>query len=326
MFQSATFKLTTWYLLLLMIISLIFSLAVYRIVTIEVDSRLEWMQNTVEVISGVDTFESASSQIISNLLYINLMVFIGGGITSFLLARRTLRPIQEAHEAQSRFTSDASHELRTPLAAIKTEVEVALRDKSSSKQDYEDVLRSNLEEVEKLSRLSEMLLNLSKLDHNKLERRAVNLYDITKDALRRFGAGAKRVHINISKHSFVEGNEAALHELASILIDNALKYSPAGSAITINISQRNRQAYFDISNSGPGIDRGDLPHIFNRFYRADASRNKKTREGYGLGLALAKKIVELHEGELSVTSTPDESTSFTVMLPLAQKIMPKNGQ
>ncbi|OYX43457.1 hypothetical protein B7Y94_01300 [Candidatus Saccharibacteria bacterium 32-49-12] len=149
LFQSATFKLTVWYLAILVTLSLIFSVAIYAIAFTELNNRLENLQrgltgNDFIVITPdhartdqyrLNQSRQASEQLISSLFYVNLIVFVGGGIGSYLLARRTLDPIQRSHEAMSRFTSDASHELRTPLAAMKTELEVALRDDSLSTED-----------------------------------------------------------------------------------------------------------------------------------------------------------------------------------------------
>jgi two-component system sensor histidine kinase CiaH len=326
MFQSATLKLTGWYLLILMVTSILFSVAIFETTSNEINVRLTRLQNSLQARSGfipppgdnlrTDESNDASVRISMGLLYANLLIFVTGGVMSFLLARRTLRPIQEAHEAQSRFTSDASHELRTPLAAMKAEIEVTLRDRQATKQDLEEVLHSNLEEVEKLSRLSEMLLSLSRLDHDKLERTAVNLVDVTNDVIRLYKQPPERISVKTTAHSLVEGNESALTELISILVDNALKYSPKDSLVSIVIARRNHYASFEITNTGPGIVATTLPHIFDRFYRADTSRTNGHQKGYGLGLALAKKIVELHNGELSASSAPDHATIFTVLLPL----------
>ena len=326
MFQSATLKLTGWYLLILMVTSILFSIVIYQTTSNEINIRLEQLQVRLLARSGflspsddnlrADQANEAADRISAGLLYANLIIFITGGMVSFLLARRTLQPIQRAHEAQSRFTSDASHELRTPLATIKTEIEVALRDKQATKTDLEQVLHSNLEEVEKLTRLSEMLLSLSRLDHDKLERTAINLRDITRDVVRQHNQPPDRIKVTTKSQALVEGNEAAMSELVSILIDNALKYSPADSTISVNLSRRNHHACFEISNGGPGIEATTLPHIFDRFYRADDSRTKSYQKGYGLGLALAKKIVELHNGEMYASSEPDHLTTFTVLFPV----------
>lgn len=188
-----------------------------------------------------------------------------------------------------------------------------------TKKDLEAILKSNLEEVEKLSKLSEMLLNLSRLDHDKLERSAVDLADVTRDVLTRFGKPKKRIALSSSRQSVVEGNEAAIIELVIILVDNALKYSPDDSYVDIVITRSNRSVRFVIRNTGPGIDPSKLPYIFDRFFRADTSRTTQSQRGFGLGLSLAKKIVELHNGELQVSSEPNVMTTFVCTLPVSSR-------
>jgi signal transduction histidine kinase len=199
---------------------------------------------------------------------------------------------------------------------MRAEIEVALRDKKATKKDLDEVLKSNLEEVDKLTSLSQMLLNLSRLDHDKLETKNINIKLVTETVIKRRNVTASRILLKASKHAMTTGNEAALTELVSILIDNALKYSPQTSQVVINVFRRDKKICFEIINSGDGIDEAKLPFIFDRFYRADNSRT--SREGYGLGLSLAKKIVELSHGDLTVTSTPSQSTIFTVLLPVPQ--------
>jgi len=328
MFKSATLKLTGWYLLILMVTSIVFSMAIYESTFSEVSFRLDRLQNSLRLEPGfvpdltnnltASEASDASAHIVTELVYANLVILIGGGFISYFLARRTLRPIEEAHDAQARFTSDASHELRTPLAAMRSEIEVTLRDKNSTKEELEAVLKSNIEEVDKLTNLSEMLLNMSRLDHDKLELTAVDIFDLAKQVAEIYDKSNHRVVIKAAKHPLVEANEAAILELISVLVDNALKYSPEDSLVHIAIASSNRHAKFSVKNTGPGIDAEALPHIFDRFYRADNSRAKHVNKGYGLGLALAKRIVELHNGELSATSTPGKTTIFSVDLPLIQ--------
>lgn len=327
MFESATFKLTGWYLLILMLISFIFSGAIYQITTNELSNRLERLQNTLVLIPGIPQVSSdvrdveataASRKILNGLAYANLIIFISGGIGSYFLARRALRPIQVAHEAQSRFTSDASHELRTPLATMKTEIEVALIDDSSTTDELKSILRSNLEEIEKLTSLSDMLLHLSRLEHDKLERAAINLDNVIRDVMKQYAPSSKRIDVKTAL-LYVDGNQTAICELVALLIDNALKYSPSHSRISLNVIKKGRQGQLTITNSGKGIPADVLPYVFNRFYRSDNSRTHQSTKGFGIGLAIAKKIVELHSGELSVTSAPGGDTTFIVRLPLVQK-------
>lgn len=329
MFQSATLKLTAWYLAIIMAVSLLFSIAIYQINFHEVNVRLENLQRGItsqfdtqapqSFISGTDLrqvqSDQAALQMLISLLYINIFILVAGGAGSYFLARRTLRPIEEAHEAQSRFTSDASHELRTPLTAIKAEIEVALRDKVIDPIEARELLQSNLEEVDKLIQLSEMLLSLSRLDYDTLTKEKLDLPEVLKIALKPHKSAIKRFDITTRKNAYVEGDKAAITELMTILIDNALKYSPEHSKISIRMFQRMRAVGFEISNSGPQIDEKALPHIFDRFYRGDTSRTNSTRNGYGLGLAIAKKIIDVHEGDIFVQSTK-EKTTVTFYLPI----------
>lgn len=325
MFKSATLKLTVWYAGSIICISLLFSVLIYSIASTEVGSQIDYYtQESLRQYSSLDTailqklhdsqINKANSNLISSLIFTNICIWLAGGIGSYYLARRTLHPIEEVHEAQSRFTSDASHELRTPLASMKLELEVALRDASLSKQEMRSLLGSNLEEVNKLTKLSQTLLQLSRLDHDNIIREKVDLAVVVTDVIDRLKA-SDRVKITNLHSLHVFANELSVEELLTILLDNALKYSPSNSTVHITLIKRKSMAGFEVTNSGEGISADVLPHIFDRFYRVDSSRTSGDKKGYGLGLSLAKKIVELHSGELTVSSAPQHDTTFTVLLP-----------
>lgn len=323
MFKSATFKLTSWYLGIIVAISLLFSIVIYAIATRELATRIELIQPAQNYNGTLQQFfllrdtqlHAAEASLIASLVISNLCIWTVGGICSYYLARRTLQPIEEAHEAQSRFVSDASHELRTPLASMKTELEVALRDHSLSPKDTRELLESNLEEVNKLTELSGNLLQLSRLEVAAIKEK-VALEPALRAALRRFGKEGKRVTIQSPKAATITGNRLQVEEIATILIDNALKYSPASTSVIISFTATKQLAGFSIQNEGDGIPETSLPYIFDRFYRIDRSRTSQdTNKGYGLGLSLAKKIVEQHNGELSVSSAANGLTTFTVLLP-----------
>lgn len=318
-----------------MAISITFSVVIYQLNYREVSFRLENLQHSI--IDGFnapapfdlylenyqkspnnllfDESRKASNQMILSLVYINLVVLFAGGLGAYFLARRTLRPIEEAHEAQSRFTSDASHELRTPLAAMKAELEVNLRDPKLEIGEARELLESNLEEVNKLIQLSETLLHFSRLDHDKLELSTIDLSALLADILKRYPSETKRFDITARKKAKTRANETAINELIGILIDNALKYSPAGTKIPIRIFSQRGHIGFEIKNTGDKIPEDKLPKLFDRFYRADTSRTNSSENGYGLGLSIAKKIIDVHHGELTVSST-EEATTFTFYLPI----------
>lgn len=331
MFESATLKLTTWYLLIIMVISILFSVLIYQSASSEVGTRLEQFgQEIAQPLSGTSLtswpglrqaqLTQATHNLLISLIYINCLIFVAGGIASYLMAKRTLKPLEEAHEAESRFVSNASHELRTPLAAMKTELEVALRDPKTSKDEMRELLGSNLEEVDKLTRLSQTLLSLSRLHYDRLTHEPVQFNQLVSETVKHYDTTGKRISLRqTGRPVIIDAHRSSIEELLVILIDNALKYSPPESLVQITVGRRERKALFEISNPGPGIDAKDLPHIFDRFYRADNSRTATEKTSFGLGLSLAKTIVELHHGELSASSALGGVTTFVVLLPLVDK-------
>lgn len=337
MFQSATLKLTAWYLAIIMAISIMFSVVIYQINYHELETRLHnFQQSVVEIAPGIflrtpgfefekqldaprDTQTAeASLKLIWSLVWINLIVFVLGGLGSHWFARRTLAPIEKAHESQSRFTSDASHELRTPLAAMKTELEVSLRDSSLTKKEARELLESNLEEVNGLIALTEMLLKLSRLDSTSLDKEPVDLSDTVRLYVENMKQQKERVELTMRKKAPVYGNEAALHELVSILVDNALKYSPPGTPLSLRVFMQRGSIGLEVKNASKTIPKEHIERLFDRFYRVDQSRTHATTHSYGLGLSIAKKIVDLHGGTITVESK-DETTAFTVLLPIHRK-------
>jgi len=255
-----------------------------------------------------------------HLLEFNMAILVFGGLASYALARRTLKPIEEALDSQTRFTGDASHELRTPLTAMQAEIEVALRDKNLSATEARDLLKSNLEEVDKLKALSDGLLRLARRNGVPEENSVAELEKIITQAIDRHqkSANARKITVNNKTTKLLlRGDHDSLTELMAILLDNAIKYSPRSSEVTASSRRHGKTALISITDEGDGISTADLPHIFDRFYRVDSSRSKNKTDGYGLGLAIAQQIVESHQGSIEVKSAPGKGSTFTAHLPLA---------
>lgn len=335
MFHSAYLKLTAFYVLIVMIISVSFSLVLYRISSQEIGqglnrqtSAIRSLPNSVHFSFSFDDLEqmrleqlaTSSNRLKLNLIYFNLLILVLSSGASYFLAKRTLRPIEEMVDAQNRFTADASHELRTPLTAMKTEIEISMRDKSLSVSDVRQLLGSNLEEIGKLEYLSGALLKLARFkDDLKKDFRPVEIAEVIKEATEKASKLANEKSISIEgkvKKLQVLGDRQSLVELLIILLDNAIKYSPEKSTISIEAFTKDKQVVMTVTDEGQGIKASDLPHIFDRFYRADTSRNKEKIAGYGLGLAIAKQIVELHGGTISAESHPGQGSVFTIKIPL----------
>ena len=332
MLRNATFRLTVSYLAIMMALSILFSIVLYQTSSTELRTglhrQLPYYQQTESPVTGPDLqgfqdLESLASEhrLQLELVLVNLVLLVAGGGVSFWLARRNLMPIEAAFEAQSRFTGDASHELRTPLTAMKTEIEVALRNKALPASEAREVLKSSLEEVAKLEALSNGLLRLAHHDHGEpSDFEAVSLAQVAAGAIERLNGSIKQrpvTVINEVEPIMVMGDGEHLIELLTVLLDNAIKYSPPQADVTLATRLRGGMVYLEVRDKGAGIASADLPHIFDRFYRADVSRSKDKVNGYGLGLSIARKIAELHRGSIEVTSRRGHGSTFIVKLPLA---------
>ncbi len=262
-------------------------------------------------------------RILLRLAEVNLIIFIIAGGLGYLLAGKTLQPIKTMLEEQHRFISDASHELRTPLTSLKTSIEVALRDRQLTLVQARKLLAENIDEVNQLQQLSDNLLTLTQSQsfNQPTDFSPISLLLVTNAAIKKIAPLARSKKQLIKNHSYqikINGVKDQLVELITILLDNAIKYSPPKTVIEIKTKKEGNKAVITIQDHGIGIDEKDLPHIFDRFYRADSARSKNNRDGFGLGLAIDKKIVENHYGTISVKSRINQGTTFIIKLPINQ--------
>jgi signal transduction histidine kinase len=335
-FHKNSLKLAGLYLAIIMCISLFFSAVIYQLSTQELERGLRRpivIQTQGDIPAPFisdqardllnqqarDRYEEARDHVVSRLIVTNLLILLVAGFVSYFLAVRTLRPIEEANESLERFTADASHELRTPLAAMRTEIEVALMDPKLKVSEARKLLESNLEELAKLTALSEGLLKLARRETDHLQD-AVQLKSVIDEAVQRAEPMAARKNIKFDVQQkdaiTVLGDQIGLTEAVHVLLDNAIKYSPEKTTVSVTTTSKQKQAIVQVTDHGVGIQSTDVPHIFERFYRADAARSKRQVEGYGIGLALAKHIVDMHGGTITVASKPDKGTTFTIHLPI----------
>lgn len=252
-----------------------------------------------------------------DFLLMDITLLAGGAVLSYWYAGRALKPIEEAHEQQKRFTSDASHELRTPLTSMKLENEVFLRQKHFSETEARDLITSNLEEVERMERLATNLLSLSQYEHGTAAKTAVAVDKVVKEALarakQRLSKGVRPQYAVRIAPATLQVDRESLVELLTILLDNAAKYGPADGEIIIAGERRDKGYVLAVRDSGPGIAEDDLPHIFERMYRGDKARSSKI-SGHGIGLSLAKQIAEANGATIEASNHPDGGALFVVTL------------
>lgn len=289
-----------------MVINIFFSLIIYRGATAEL-RRIETSQRMRLQVPIRTTFDSeiideTKRRVALSLVYLNAIILGIAGVGGYFLAGKTLGPIKKNMDEQRDFISNASHELRTPLTSLKTEIEVALRDKKMTLAGAKKLLQSNLDDVNKMTSLSNYLLELNKFQRGKdnIKFSKVDLSDIAKKAIDK-----KNVKSHLTS-AIVNGNKESLIELATILIDNAFKYSGSKPKIEVKVSNKT----LEVKDNGMGISVTDLPYVFDRFYRGDKSRQK---DGYGLGLSIAKQIADMHGAKINVTSKIGRGTSFKVI-------------
>ncbi len=233
---------------------------------------------------------------------------------------KMLEGLDKSFTSQRQIVQDISHELKTPLTVLRGQIEVALK-KKRSPDEYEEVLHSGLEEIDKIRRIVDSLLILARLDSHGLtmELKPVEMGAMIKSV-------ADEIHVlsdskNISFHFspkekvFINANDIHMRRLFMNLLENAIKYTPEGGSVRVDIKPDGRLVNVDINDTGIGIAEKDLPYIFDRFYRVDRARSGG--EGFGLGLSLVKSIVQAHRGDIRVRSLPGVGTTFSLFFPLA---------
>ena len=231
--------------------------------------------------------------------------------------------VERGVETQRRFTADASHELRSPLSRLRAEIEVTLR-RPREGAEYEETLRSCLEEVERLSDLTEELLTLAHLDADERPGReapTIALLPIVDQAVRRLASAAGRCAVNVlldpgAEALAVKVGPTAVGLALTNILDNAVKFSPAGGEVEVDVSVGGSHALILVSDDGPGVAPDEMPRLFDRFHRGSAARDSDA-PGFGLGLAISRAVIERQGGRISVDHRGETGATFSVRLPRA---------
>jgi heavy metal sensor kinase len=227
--------------------------------------------------------------------------------------------LQEGAQSQRRFVADASHDMRTPLTVMASEIEVALETHRLAEKDARELLESNREQVEWMARMIDNLLTLASIEGGQLEllRTPTDLRALASEVIARLGSLANITRAQISASgttASVTGDPDRLTQVLTNLVENALKYAGAGAHVRVATWQRNGEAGFTVTDTGPGIPPEAVPHLFDRFFRVDEARSS-ARQGSGLGLAICYEIVRAHGGRIWVDSPEGGGSSFSIALP-----------
>jgi signal transduction histidine kinase len=247
---------------------------------------------------------------------LSVLVAVVGGL---FLTHRALQPARLAFARQQEFIADASHELRTPLTLIRANAEVLLRQRGRLEPRDAALVDDIVTETAHVDRLTTSLLTLARLDAHEfhLETGVVDLSAVASSAVRRVQPLAAEKHLTISEahpgEALVLGDAEALEQVALILLDNAIKYTPSGGSIAVRTAATDGRAELTIHDTGIGIPAEHLPHLGERFYRVDKARSRDAG-GAGLGLAIAFRIADAHGGTVRVDSQPGKGTSAALVL------------
>lgn len=263
--------------------------------------------------------------ILTNLIYTFICVAFVTLFAIFFVSRffanKAIQPIKDAFDKQTQFIGDASHELKTPLAVISTNVDVMLSNGDASINAQSKWLYYIKSEVERMTKLTNDLLYLTQVNYSdvKMLYSDFNISEAVESSILTMEAVVFENHIllnyNIEPNLTLKGNDEQIKQVIMILLDNALKYTEPKGKINLTLKKDNNNIILSLTNTGKGIPEEHQARIFDRFYRVDKSRSRNSG-GYGLGLAIAKAIVEQHGGKVFVYSVLNESTTFKIELPL----------
>lgn len=300
----------------------------YRILIME---KRQVNQIGIKPVTSIDLVYNIDPEvtILNNLIgMIGLGIAVGlilSYLAGLILANKALVPIQKSWEKQSQFVADASHELRTPLSVIQTHLELLFRHPTNTIEQESITIFKSLSEVKRINKLVEDLLTLARSDSDEkqIDPHWFFFDELLRLIIEQFAPIAEMKDIliedNIEDKLQYFGDKNRLHQLFVILVDNALKYTSAKGRVNISCKKEGSLLRIVIFDTGVGIPEGDLPFVFDRFYRSDKSRTRE-EGGTGLGLSIAKWIVEAHRGHITVESKLVKGTRFTIKLPLKERL------
>lgn len=289
----------------------------YRGITFtqEQEGRTVYVQLLANVDGEVRTLQNMiGTMIIGTACIIAISVF-----ASYILSKRTLKPIMEAYQKQTEFVQNASHELRTPLTIIQTKQELLLQEPNKKIIDKSEDIHLMLKETKRLTKLIKELMVLARADSNHLElkKEMTNIDQLIKEITVPYQDFAqvenKKIILDLQYHKEINIDRNKINELLIILLDNAIKYTLENGTITIKTYAEGGKCVLEVADDGIGISDEGLKHIFERFYREDKARSRQTG-GNGLGLSIAHTIVTAHNGTIKIMHNEQKGTRVIVKI------------
>lgn len=291
----------------------------YRGINVQTISQETGKTKYIQILVNVDGENQSVSNILRVLVIATIIIIFVSIIISFILSSRTLKPIIEALNRQTEFVQNASHELRTPLTIIQAKQELLLQEPNKKIIDKSKDITVCIKETRRLSKLIKELMTLARADANKLDlkKETFNLDSLIREVSEPYIEMAnmqhKEVSLDLNNNKDLKADKNKITELLIIILDNAIKYTGENDKINIKTFNKDGKIYIEISDTGIGISKEAMKHIFERFYREDKARSRQTG-GNGLGLAIAQTIVQAHNGNIKLFHNEPKGTKVVIKL------------
>lgn len=276
--------------------------------------------NYMQLLVNIDSEEEVMNSFVKILVIASIIFIILSAVIGYSLAAITIRPIASSWKKQTEFVQNASHELRTPITIIQSIQELLLKKPNSKMVDNFEDVNATLKESKRLAKLIQDLMDLSISDSNqtKIKKEEIDVNQLIREVSSPYIEYAKTQNktlaLNLNYPKLVKIDKDKIQQLIIILLDNAIKYTQEKDEIEITTKEKEHKCMIEIKDTGIGIEKEDRKYIFDRFYRVDKARNKKTG-GNGLGLAIAKSIVDGHNGTIKVEENLPKGTCIQIKLP-----------
>ena len=291
----------------------------YRGINVQSVSAETGETKYIQILVNVDGENQSVENVLRILLIATIIFIFISIIISFILSNKTLKPIIEAWNRQTEFVQNASHELRTPLTIIQAKQELLLQEPNKKIIDKSKDITVCIKETRRLSKLVKELMILARADSNKLdlEKEIFNLDSLIKEVSEPYIEMArlqhKNVTLNLNSVKDLNADKNKITELLIIILDNAIKYTGENDKIDISTYNKEGKTFIEIADTGIGISKDAMKHIFESFYREDKARSRQTG-GNGLGLAIAQTIVQAHNGSIKLVHNEPKGTKVIIKL------------